>query len=72
MNKENDSELHISIDPDVISTVKELEKMYVFLETGLTPETLYNENDYCLYSEIAEELIPEPLSIFLYHGGKDQ
>ena len=63
MKTKDGRELYFSLD--VITTIKRLEAQYVYRETGLTLDTLYNDNDYRLYNEVARELIPEPLDIFL-------
>lgn len=63
MKTEDGRELYYSLD--VIQTIKRSEARYVYEETGLTLDTLYNENDYRLYSEVAREILPEELVLFL-------
>lgn len=63
MKTEDGRELFFSLD--VIQIIKRREAKYVYEETGLTLDTLYNENDYRLYNEVARELIPEALDNFL-------
>lgn len=50
---------------EVITALKRAEASYVYRETGLTLDSLYNENDYRLYNEVAREILPEPLDSFL-------
>ena len=39
---------------------------YVYKETGLTPLTVYNDNDFLTYTEALEEILPRELRQFLY------
>ena len=62
--KERDGvQLYYSLD--VIQTLKRREAQYVYRETGLTLDRLYNDNDYRLYNEVAREILPEPLDNLL-------
>lgn len=56
-------QLYFSLD--VIRTIKSREAQYVYKETGLTIDTLYNSNDFENYNEVAREILPEPLDNFL-------
>ena len=56
-------ELYYSLE--AVNTLKRIETQYVYRETGLTLGTLYNDDDYRLYNEVAREILPEPLDNFL-------
>lgn len=63
MKTEDGRELYYSLD--VIQTIKRREAKYIYEETGLTLDTLYNENDYNLYRQVSREILPEELVLFL-------
>lgn len=63
MNTGDGIQLFYSLD--VIQTIKRVEAQYVYRETGLTLDTLYNENDFNYYREVAREILPEKLAHFL-------
>lgn len=63
MSAGNDLELYYSLE--VMTTANANAQTYVFLETGLTNETIYNNDDLIFYKEVEREVIPEPLSKFL-------
>jgi len=60
---EDGRELYYSLD--VIQTIKRREAKYIYEETGLTLDTLYNDNDYNLYRQVSREILPEELIHFL-------
>lgn len=63
MKTEDGRELYYSLD--VIHTIKRRQAKYIYEETGLTLDTLYNDNDYNLYKEVSREILPEELIHFL-------
>ena len=65
MSAENDLELYYSLE--VMTTANAKVKAYVFFETGLTNETIYNDDDFILFQMVEREVMPEPLNKFLMH-----
>lgn len=65
MSAGEDLELYYSLE--AMLTIEAKKQFYVFKETGLTNETIYNNDDEILYNEVAREVIPDPLNNFLMH-----
>ncbi len=63
MKTEDGRELYYSLD--VITALRARQAQYIYRETGLTINTLYNYNDHLIFDEVAREIIPEPLDNLL-------
>ena len=55
MSAGEDLELYYSLE--AMLTIEAKKQFYVFKETGLTNETIYNNDDEILYNEVAREVI---------------
>ena len=56
-------QLYFSLE--AMTAIKRAEEEYIRRETGLTLDTLYNDNDFEMYNLVGREIIPEALGAFL-------
>ena len=60
-----ENEIEIYYSNEALNTLNSRKRTYVFIETGLTPETIYSESDLIFYNDVAAEIVPEALNVFM-------